>query len=91
MTQPTIKERYYQNQDYADTLLCEVITSIIEIPEVRRAVMVAGLDSNYYLRHKGVESMSDLPFQILWDHIMGQETIRTTPINKLLQDEENQS
>ena len=73
MTNKTIKEQYYQNEEYADHLLCDVITTIIEIPEVRRAVLVAALDSDYYMHHKGLETVGDLPFQILWDHIMGQE------------------
>lgn len=85
MSNPTIKEQYYQQQDFADHLICDVITSIIEIPEVREAVLVAALRSNYFIGTcKGIEMVADLPFQVLWDHLMDQEPIKTTPLHTIM-------
>ncbi len=80
MSSPTVRESYDHFSKLPDQhggtlgdidhMLCEVVTRILEIPEVKRAVIVAGLRSNAYIKHADLDSMDDLPFHLLWNHLM---------------------
>lgn len=61
-----------------DWIMCDMITRILEIPGVREAVIVAALrhdlsDDGYVgLKEDGLERVSDIPFQFVWDCIMNE-------------------
>jgi len=76
----TIKEQYamlgirYPHQaGEVDHLMCDVITTIKEIPGIEEAVLVAALKDNYHLRHFNPEQMGDIAFQYIWDKLMNPE------------------
>ncbi len=79
MSYPTIRETYdkYEQAEGVDGLggdidhlLCEVITRIIEIPEVRQAVILAALRVDVYVKEYGPDTIGDIPFQAVWNHLM---------------------
>ena len=77
----TIKERYHTLEDedqmdvggLVDHLLCDVLTTIKELPGVEEAVLRAALKDNYYIHHFSPDTVGDIAFQYMWDKLMNPE------------------
>ncbi len=57
-----------------DWIYCDLITTILEVPGVKEAVLLAALknDSTGYVSIKddGLERVGDIPFQYIWTFLM---------------------
>ena len=82
MSNLTIKEQYHQLENKlgtdglggeVDHLLCDVITSIKELPGVEEAVLVAALKDTYYIHHFNPDTVGDIAFQYIWDKLVNPE------------------
>ena len=81
---PTLKQIYHAYMDTMrdgrdvveragadmDYVYCDLISTIIDIPGVKEAVIVEALKNNYYLNEFSPETVGDIPFQFVWDVIM---------------------
>ena len=84
MSSPTLNQVYHAYMDTErdgrnvieipginiDHIYCDMITTILEIPGVREAVIVAALKNDYYLNEFSPATVDDIPFQFVWDFIM---------------------
>ena len=53
-----------------DDLLGEVVTRIIEVPEIRQAVILAALRVDAYIKEDNPDTVGDIPWYVLWAHLM---------------------
>ena len=63
-----------------DWYTCDVVTTILDIPGVRKAVLGAALDldtkgGGYVNTKTNCERLGDVPFQFVWDVLMNPEEI----------------
>ena len=78
MGQP-LKEWYDPENGVHDAIACDIVTTTLEIPGVREAVMdyfaekYAGMSLRTLQQEWGVELVTDIPFQVVWAFIFGQE------------------
>jgi len=63
-----------------DHIYCDMISTILDIPCVREAVLIAALrqdrtGGHVFLKSNGLERLDDVPFQFVWDWIMNPEDL----------------
>ena len=73
----TIRELYdkigLQDEGEVDHMVCDIITTIKELPGIEEAILGAALKDNYYLRTFSPDFVGDIAFQYIWDKLMNPE------------------